>query len=164
MNGVIPHYYENRITLVEMDSMFQEFVGGPHIVDIGETIRVMLADYFYGELIAVPRASHIEQDRTIVFPSGYGYTLQGQDLSNAMSALGEVFWALADLITERVLRVNENYTHRPNECFYKFFPFTRELIVYTPALLEAPRFGLVPLDGRAVMLTCQETLPSWLRR
>lgn len=164
MNTAVPQYHEKRITLSEIDYAFREFIGGPDVVDVGETIRIMLADYFYGELIAVPNASHTEQDRTIVFPLGMGITLEGPELANAIEMLGEIFWSIADTISHRVLMVTQEYSHRPNECFYKFFPLTRELVVYTPVLEGLPlNPAFIALDGRAVMAACADTLPSWLR-
>lgn len=163
MTTNVPQYYENRMVLTEMDGLFEEFVGGPTVVDIGETLRVMLGDYFYSEPPIPNGYYYTDQDRTIVFARGAGYALQGQDLAVAIDALGEVFWTLADLITNRMLRTDQHYTHRPNECFYRFFPATRELVVYTPVMMELFRPDLVALDGRAVMVICAGTLPSWLR-
>jgi hypothetical protein len=161
--SLVPQFHEIRMTLTEMDSNFREFIGGPDVVDIGETIRVMLADYFYGDKIIPVGQYYTEGDRTIVFPLGRGQTLFGIDLSTAIEVLGEIFWSLADFITKRVMYVNENYEHRPLECFYRFFPMTRELVIYTPVLSGIDYPPLLALDGRAVMTTCNDTLPSFLK-
>jgi hypothetical protein len=164
MNTLVPQFHELRMTLTEMDSNFREFIGGPDVIDIGETVRVMLADYFYGDQVTPIGMYYREGDRTIVFPSNKGQTLFGSDLSHAIEVLGEIFWALADTITQRIMKVNDFYSHRPLECFYKFFPLTRELVVYTPVMpgITYP-LSLMALDGRAVMATCYDTLPSFLR-
>jgi hypothetical protein len=162
MTTAVPQYHEVRVTLSEMDSLFEEYIAGPEIIDVGETLRVMLGDYFYGEP-SIPRGPfHSEQDRTIVFRIGVQYL--GLDFAGAIDAMGEIFWALADTISHRVLMVNQSYSHRPNECFYKFFPATRELVVYTPVLPGLPaNMTRVPLEGLAVITVCAETIPSWLR-
>lgn len=164
MTTAVPQYHEVRITLTDIDALFQEYIAGPDVVDIGETMRVMLGDYFYGEpLLPASHLNHYtDQDRTLVFKNGA--MLHGQDLCNAIDSLGEIFWALADNITHRALQVNLTYTHRPNECFYKFFPMTRELVIYTPVLPGQAFNSLrAPLAGLAVITVCNETLPSWLR-
>lgn len=163
MTTDIPHYHESRIILSEMNSVFEEFIGGPDVIDVGETLRVMLGDYFYGEPLVPLGPHYTNQDRTLVFPFGVGQTLHGIELDNSIEALGEIFWTVADIITNKVLRATSFYTFRPNECFYKFFPHTRELIIYTPVFVEIPRPGLAALDGRAVMQACSETLPSHLK-
>lgn len=163
MLTLVPQFHEIRLTLVEADASFREFIGGPDVVDVGETVRVMLADYFYGDRITPAGLHYTNADRTIVFPLGKGQTLIGLELSSAIEVMGEIFWTLADFITQKVMMVNENYQHRPNECFYKFYPMTRELVVYTPVLqdfLYHP--SLVSLDGRAVIATCFDTIPSFL--
>lgn len=166
MNSTIPQFHEIRLTLSEIDSSFREFIGGPDVVDIGETVRVMLADYFNGEIITeVPgRSTYTYRDRTIVFPDGKGCTMDDNNLIAAIEVYGEIFWSLTDLITHKVLRVNSTYEHRPNDCFYKFFADTRTLVVYTPVLqgVDYPT-TLGTMDGRAVMTACIDTLPLHLR-
>ena len=142
--------------------MFQEYIAGSDVVDVGETVRVMLGDYFYGEPPAPIGLSYTCQDRTIVFRPER--MLAEPDLSQAIELLGDIFWSLADTITHRALQVTPEYSHRPNECFYKFFPMTRELVIYTPVLPGQAFNSLrVPLEGLAVIMTCRDTLPSWLR-
>lgn len=164
MTTAVPQYHEVRITLTDIDALFQEYIAGYEVIDIGETLRVMLGDYFYGEP-AAPAAHlsfHTDQDRTLVFR--LGTAVHGLDLANAIDVLGDIFWAMADTITHRALQVNQDYTHRPNECFYKFFPATRELVIYTPVLPGQAFNSLrLPLEGLAVFMTCRDTLPSWLR-
>lgn len=164
MGTFVPQFHEKRLTLTDMEASFREFIGGPDIVDVDETVRIMLADYFYGDQVPVSlgRHSYTENDRTLVFPIGRLPTLTPQELSAAVDTMGEIFWTLADTISHRVLPVNETYSHKPNECFYKYFPMSKELVVYTPVLegvLYPP--GLLPLDGRAVIAACAETLPSY---
>ena len=164
MTTAVPQYHEVRITLTDIETLFHEYIAGPDIIDIGETLRVMLGDYFYGEppVPASHLTYHTDQDRTLVFRPGV--SLNGLELSNAIDAVGEIFWALADNITHRALQVDLSYSHRPNECFYKFFPMTRELVIYTPVLPGQAFNSLrVPLEGLAVIMTCRDTLPSWLR-
>lgn len=166
MNSAIPQYHEIRLTLSEMDAAFNEFVGGPDVVDVGQTIDLMLRDFFYGELAQPPLCyqSYSDQDRILVFPLGKGCTLAGNDLNIAIDNLGEIFWSMNDFITSRVLKLTPDYTHRPSDCLYKFFPMSRELVVYTPVIQNFTYpLHLVPLDGRAVITACVDTLPTHLR-
>lgn len=165
-SSAVPQFHEKRTRLDEMVQSFTEFIGGYEVIDIAETIRVMLGDYFYGEpVIPAGRTFYTDQDRTLVFPMLRGQTLQGIELTNAIDLLGEIFWTLTDNITNRMLAVTPTYAHRPSDCFYKFFPATLELVVYTPVLdgVVYP-LELMPLDGRAVIAACSDTLPSWLRQ
>lgn len=166
MGTLVPQFHEKRLTLSDMEASFCEFIGGPDVIDIDETVRLMLADYFYGEQIpaTLGRQTYTEHERTLVFPIGKLPTMSAQELSGAIDTLGEVFWTMADTISHRVLPVTDTYSHRPNECFYKYFPMSKELIVYTPVMdgvFYPP--GLVALDGRAVMAACVDTLPAHLK-
>jgi hypothetical protein len=162
MTTAIPQFHEVRITLSEMNPLFEEFIAGPDIVNVGETLRVMLGDYFYGEPPVTSNPYYTDQDRTIVFQ--FGVDQPCIDTVGAIEAMGEIFWTMADTISNRVLMVNPEYSHRPSDCFYKFFQHTRELVVYTPVLTGQPyNVVRVPLDGLAVITVCKETLPSWLR-
>lgn len=162
---VIPQYHEKRLNLHRLDQMFLEYIGGPEVVDIGETIRLMLADFFYGEVPPSNRVCFTLFDRIIAFPPGVvSPPVEQRVLEEGADLMGEIFWAMADEITHRALAVTPEYSHRPNECFYRFFPEKRELVVYTPVLagLVYPP-GFAALEGRAVIITCAETLPSWLK-
>lgn len=166
MSTLVPQFHEKRLRLVEMEQNFREFIGGPELIDIDETMRLMLADFFYGDLIepAPGYRVHREHDRALVFPLGKLPTMSAQELTAAIDTLGEVFWTLADTIAHRMLAVRTDYSHRPNECFYKFYPMSKELVVYTPVMegvLYQPT--LAQLDVRAVMIVCADTLPSWLK-
>lgn len=159
----VPQFHEKRFRLAEMDALFQEYIGGPNIVDVGETLRLMLGDYFYGEVPITHQPHFTMDDRTIVFPMGTTeQPLDQETLTQCADLMGEIFWTLADTITTNVLQVNPTYSHRPHECFYKFFPQTRELVVYTPVLPGMNNPFLAQLDGRAVFMTCIGFLPSWL--
>jgi hypothetical protein len=166
METVVPQFHEKRINLSAMEDSFREFIGGPDLIDIDETLRLMLADYFYGEQapVTLGRHSYTEHERTLVFPIGKLPTMSPQELTQAIDTLGEVFWTMADNITHRVLPVTESYSHRPSECFYKYFPMSKDLVVYTPVMqgvFYPP--GIMPIDGRAVITACVDTLPSHLR-
>jgi hypothetical protein len=163
---MVPEFHEQRLTLTEMEHNFREFIGGPELIDIDETMRLMLADYFYGDFIepSPGHTVHREHDRALVFPFGKLPTMNPQELTAAIDTLGEVFWTLTDTIMNRMLRVSANYEHRPNECFYKFYPMSKELVVYTPVMegiLYPPT--LHKLDARAVMVVCADTLPSYMK-
>jgi hypothetical protein len=162
MGTFVPQFHEKRLTLSEMEASFQEFIGGPDLIDIDETVRLMLADYFYGEQVPVSLGRHFytENERTIAFPIGKLPTMSPQELASAIDTLGEIFWTMADTISHRVMPVTPAYSHRPNECFYKYFPMSKELVVYTP-IMEGVLYppGLLPIDGRAVIVTCSDTLP-----
>ncbi len=162
MSSSIPNYYEVRMTLTDLESLLTHYVGGSTVINIGETMRMMLGEYFYGEPPVTLYPHYTCMDRTLVWPL-IGQTLFGMDLDNAIDAMGEVFWSLADTITNNALAINNDYTHKPTDCFYNFFPDTRILVVYTPVMPEVQyNLKLLPLDGRAVMETCKSTLPSWL--
>lgn len=162
MTTAVPQYHEIRMTLADLDTAFREFIGDATMLNIGETMRLMLADYFYGQKATTIFQSYTIQDRTLVWPMS-GQTLFGLELDNAIDAYGELFWSLADVITLNALAVTPQYNHRPNECFYKFFPDSRELVVYVPVLDNFTyTTPMVALDGRAVITTCSDTLPSWL--
>jgi hypothetical protein len=173
--SAIPQYHEKRLSLQELDHQFTEYIGAASVIDIGETLRVMLGDYFYGEPPSTSKPHYTVEDRTLVFPffttggiapQGPVVPLNQQELAGAIEALGEIFWSLADMITHRALMVqlpgNQAYNHRPNECLYKFYPETRDLVIYTPVLQGVTYPGFVPLDGRAVITGCLGYLPSWL--
>ncbi|BAW19273.1 hypothetical protein [Ralstonia phage RP31] len=165
MTTAVPQYHEKRLRLSEMDAMFQEFIGGPAVVDVGETLRVMLGDYFYGEALTTNQPHFTMEDRTIVFPYGVNEApFDAKTMADCADLMGEIFWAMNDTITTTLLQVTPDYTHKPSECLYKFFPATRELVVYTPVLqgLVSP-VVLAPLDGRAVITACHDFLPSWLK-
>jgi hypothetical protein len=159
----IPEFHEKRITLGDIRTQILETVGGPEVIDIGQTIRVLLADYFYGEDLDTPGYStYTINDRKLVFAQGV--TLPNINVVDAIDMLGDVFWSLEALISMRVLQLTPEYTYKPSECLYKFFPDTLELVVYTPVLagfIYPPQF--VALSGIAVMTTCRDFLPSFLR-
>lgn len=166
----IPNYHEKRVRLTEMDGLLEEFIGGATTIDVGETTRVMLADYFYGEQLVPLQLHFTMEDRTIVFAKGLSeIPLSQADLVDGAELLGEIFWAMADRITNDIMAVSPTYSHRPNECMYRFYPDTRELVVYTPVLpvnaypLGSVYASLAPLDGRAVITSCIGFLPQWLR-
>ena len=159
----VPQYREVRLNLVDVDTHIREYIGGPEILNIGETMRLMLGDFFYGEVPPTSFPFYQEVDRIIVWPST-GQTLVAQQLFNAIDSLGEIFWAVCDTITNTAMRVTPEYTHKPTDCFYKFFPETRTLVVYVPVLENFTYYThQVPMDGRAVFAICADTLPSWLR-
>lgn len=159
----IPNYHEVRLTLTEIENMIIGHVGDNSVVNIAETIKVMLGDFFYGEPTKTFYPHHTSLDRTIVWPL-FGQTLFGVELQDAIENLGEVFWHLANTLIANVLTVNESYSHRPSDCFYMFYPDSRVLVVYVPVtVISGNSFGLVELDGRAVVETCRSTLPNYLR-
>lgn len=162
----IPQFHEIRITLTELDAGFREFIGGPDVIDIGQTIGLMLRDYFNGEVVTsvFGYQTYSDRDRTLVFPFGKDCTFNPMELATAIEVYGEIFWSMADLITNKVLRLTVDYVHKPSECFYKFFPATRELVVYTPIIADFT-YGmtLTAFDGRAVITACADTLPPHLR-
>lgn len=168
MSSAIPQYHEKRMRLNEMDAIFNEYIGGPEVLDVGETLRLMLHDFFYGEQMLTTQQCFSMHDRTIVFPIKQlglpSVPLSQQQLTQACDMLGEIFWDMAGRITTNILQMSPTYTVRPHECFYKFFPATRELVVYTPVLEGiAYQQNLVAMDGRAVINACIDTLPSYVR-
>ncbi len=168
----IPQFHEKRITLNEMKPLFEEFMqssvpalGCLPEIDIPETVRLMLGDYFYGEVPETLQVKCVLHDRTIVLTPGYAPPSDMSAMLQNLDELGAIFWAMADTISHRVLAVTPTYAHRPHECFYKFFPETMELVVYVPVLagVQYPP-GFAALDGRAVIASCADTLPSFLKQ
>lgn len=160
----IPDYYELRLTLTEIENLLVQTIGGTSVINVGETMRVMLGEYFYSEPAKTIYPHHTSCDRTIVWPL-MGQTLFGQDLTNAIETIGDIFWVLADTIQGYILRVNSHYDHKPSECFYHFHPDTKVLVAYVPVIAGINDLTLqAKLDGRAVVQTCAATLPSWYRR
>lgn len=164
MSTLIPNYYELRLTLTDIVSSLTHYVGNDSVINVGETLRVMLGDYFYGEPSKTMYQTYTSEERTLVWPL-MGQTLFGQDLADAIDVLGEVFWTLADTLNAYVLRVNDHYDHRPSDCFYHFHPDSKVLVVYVPVIPGINDMVLqTQLDGRAVIQTCFATLPSFLRK
>lgn len=162
MSSSIPNYHEVRITLTDLESTLLHYIGGSTVINVGETMRVMLGEYFYGEPPLTMYPHYTSMDRTLVWPLA-GQTLHGIDLDNAIDLMGDIFWSMADTITNNALAVNNQYTHRPTDCFYNFFPDLRVLVVYVPVMDGVVyNLNLLQLDGRAVIETCKKTLPSWL--
>lgn len=166
MNTYIPQYHEIRLTLFELVPMFNEYVGNSRNIDIGKTIDIMLRDYFYGEIVTevLGQQTYSANDRTLVFPFGKGCELNPLELNTAIDNYGDVFWMMADTISNAALKLTPLYTHKPSDCFYKFFPDTLELIVYTPVINGFDySLTIMRMDGRAVMTVCKDFLPPHLR-
>lgn len=145
----------------EIESLDQDI---SPLIDIGETVRIMLADYFYNDYIK-PIGNNIQiSDRTIVFKQG----VQRSDVKRHPHALATVdlvaqkFWNLSDYIYNNVLRATAEYTHPPSECFYQYSADDKAINVYLPV-----REGLPVITGHlpaaAVIHSCLSTLPSFLR-
>lgn len=158
--SAIPNYYEVRLSLADISGMMSMFVGDNTRISVNETIRLMLGDFFYGEIPITYLPCSRAHDRTIVWPLT-GQTMFGEELNEAFINLGEVFWNLADTITRRVLWASNHYQHQPHTCFYKYFPDTNTLVTYVPIILGivTPPF-VAQLPGSAVVVTCASTLPT----
>lgn len=160
--SAIPDYYETRLSLYDIAAMISTYIGDSTRININETIRLMLGDYFYGEVPVTYLPSTRAIDRTIVWPMT-GQTMVGPELQEAFINLGEVFWNLADTITRRVLWHSDSYQHPPSNCFYLFFPDTCTLVTYVPIVAGVTPLLTVPIPGAAVVTTCAATLPRIYR-
>lgn len=159
VDSAIPNYYETRLTLSDISIMIANYIGDSTKININETIRLMLGDYFYGEIPVTYLPSSRAFDRTIVWPMT-GQTIFGAELQEAFINMGEVFWNLADMITRRVMWLNDSYQHPPNNCFYKFFPESCTLVTYVPIILGVTSPLVVSIPGSAVVIACASTLPT----
>lgn len=134
------------------------------LVDIGETIRIMLADYFYSDYVKTAHNSVRINDRTIAFKQG---TVKADVVrfSHAEATLGqfaEKFWNLSDYIYSNVLCATESYSHPPSECFYQYSQDDKAINVYLPVREGLPVITAT-LPAAAVIHSCLKTLPSFLR-
>lgn len=159
----LPNYQEGRITLTDVREVLECYVGDNSIINVNETLRLLLGQFFYGETPTTIFPVTNDCERTIVWPVT-GQTLFGSVLVDAMNNLGGVFWSVADKITNQLLTVRADYQHRPEVCFYKFFPDTCLLVVYVPVIPGVMgEHNLMQLAGPAVVTVCAETLPSYYR-
>lgn len=158
-DSAIPNFYETRLSLSDISVMISSYIGDNTLININETIRLMLGDYFYGEIPITYLPTSRAFDRTIVWPIT-GQTIFGAELQEAFLNMGEVFWNLADMITRRVLWLSDSYQHPSSNCFYKFFPDTCTLVTYVPIVLGVTSPLVIPIPASAVVLTCASTLPT----
>lgn len=164
MNTAVPQFHEIRIRLADILPLFTQHIGHTDVFDVAETTKYMLADYFYGEpVVPFGRDVFVIGDRALVFQFGKKDVLPNTELHGAIDVIGDIFWDVVDRLNT-ALAVSPAYNHRPSDCFYKFFPLTYELVIYTPVLAGVSyNPQLIAMDGRAVMVACMETLPSWLK-
>lgn len=159
----IPMYFAVRTTLTDTVAMFEDLMPNHSCVDIGETMRLMIADYFYGDQIPTSYQTIKMFDRVLVL--GYNMFPPMESQKEMMEIAGDIFWALADHIRRSVLMVYEDSNsaveYRPTDCFYVFDSATMELMVYLP-YQGFEITGAAKLDGRAVLATCRSTWPKFL--
>lgn len=161
-------YYPIRISLRDVTASVAsvaELAGiVPAMVNSTETIRLMLADYFYGELEVSPFPGFTVNNRTFSLNQGtvHNFDLNFQTL--VIQELDQTFWFLADMIGQQVLKQTAEYQHRPSDCYYEYHFMNDTLCVYVPVIPELsshPNIAPVPLS--AVLVTCRQTLPPMMR-
>lgn len=132
-------------------------------VDSEETIRVMLADFFYGDMITPIGKKVIFGDRIVAFKDHATKEIQKPGVTNSLIAITDVFWSLSDHILSNVLKASETYTHTPSHCFYQYIPSDKTIVVYTPVLEGLAQPTSVSIHLPAVVFSCYGTLPLYLR-
>lgn len=161
-------YYPIRISLRDVTASVMsvaELAGiVPAMVNAPETVRLMLADYFYGELENSPFPGFTVNNRTFSMAPGsvHNFDLQFQTL--VIQELDQTFWFMADMIGQQVLKQTAEYQHRPSDCYYEYHVIEDVLCVYVPVIPELsghPNIAPVPIS--AVLLTCRQTLPPAMR-
>ena len=89
-----------------------------------------------------------------------------EDHQTMMEVLGDIFWAMAETITNTALYIHKDANGvgicRPHEAFYTFDPEKMEIMVYVPAKPQYQIPGAAALDGRAVLNATRPTWPSFL--
>lgn len=150
-----------------LSGLFEEIEGiDPEItpfIDTSETIRVMLADFFYTERLKVNQNTVYFDSRAVVFKLGVKRAdVERENSALVLQAIADKFWNLSDYIYDNVLKASESYRHAPNECFYQYSPEDRAIVVYVP-VLEGLVPPAAPLPAAAVIHGCFNTLPSFLR-
>lgn len=162
--SVFPEYYALRCSLAPVIGMFEALMPNSHFVDVPETMRLMLADFFYGDILATPSQNLQMFDRTLALNVGMIPPIG--DHVMMMEVLGDIFWALSDTITNTALTIQNDSNGvgvcRPHEVLYIFDPTVMELMIYVPALPQYRLHGAAALDGRAVLNATRATWPLFL--
>lgn len=163
-----PFYYPVMLSIREVAASLNDIVEMAGIdtkqVSTTETLRLMLADYFYGEE-AITANPYIELNgRRLVMEHGAQAPQDGVLLNNLLNEVNNIFWLLCDLIGKQALAQTAEYQHRPTDCFYSFHDLEQRVTVYIPVfeqLEQKPNIAPVPVS--AVMVTCMRTLPANIR-
>lgn len=149
---------ESVIGVVEMYGISE------HQISIIETMRLMLADYFYGEEAVTANPFVEVNGRRLVFEHQNSFTGSDGFLQAMMNDVNNVFWLLSDLIGMQALTQTAEYQHRPTDCFYSFHDQEMRITVYVPVfneLEQKPNIAPVPIS--AVLISCMRTLPANIR-
>lgn len=164
MSSDIPNYYAIRVDLGNALAMFEANMANYGCVDIGETVRLMLADFFYGDQVVTPYQKIEMFDRVLVLNFNLFPPIEDQE--GMMEVMGDIFWALSDLIRRTALTIHVSegvpLEYQPSECFYTFDQDALELMVYVPQREGFVVHGVAALDGRAVLTTCRRWWPQYL--
>lgn len=162
--GTTPEFYSIRHNLQGVESLFAEYMPNSVMVDVPETMRMMLADFFYADIIDC-HGQYIEMfDRRIaLLPNAFP---PPEDHQEMMEAAGDIFWSLSDEITNNVLRINDDVngvgTCRPSEAFYVYDGSNGDIMVYVPATQAYQLNGVPKMDGRSVWLATRNFWPKYL--
>lgn len=160
----IPDYTAVRGNILPVIKMFENLVPQWQIVDIQETIRLMLADFFYADLPSTHCNVIQSGERRIAL--NIGMWPDEENVQMMLESVSDVFWTLADFITGNFLTVrtgrDDACVCRPHETFYVYDANHSELLVYIPSLPQYAIPGAALVDGRAVLSATRATWPSFL--
>lgn len=152
---------------VGLHSLFEQITAAdPELaqyVDSEETIRIMLADFFYGDMLTPIGKKVTLGDRIIAFKDHATREIQKPGVDASLNAMADVFWSLSDHILNNVLKASITYTHTPNHCFYQYIPMDKTIVVYVPVLDGLERPTQVPIQLSAVVFACYRNLPLYLK-
>lgn len=163
-----PLYYPVMMSLREVMVSLKDIIEMAGIpsqqVSLTETVRLMLADYFYGEEATSSNPTIEINGRRLAFEHGAQAPQDSVLLNNLMNDVNDVFWLLCDLIGKQALTQTAEYQHRPSDCFYSWHDLESRITVYVPVyeqLEQKPNIAPVPCS--AAMLSCMRTLPANIR-
>ncbi len=132
-------------------------------IDAPETVRVWLADYFYGDIITPPCKKVYISDRIIAFKDTAAIEkIWSPQADEALKQIAEFFWELSEYIQHNVLKASATYTHTSRDCFYQYAPEEKSMVVYVPVLPGLEQVAQ-KVPCAAVIQGCYHTLPSFLK-
>lgn len=135
-------------------------------VNYEETIRLMLADYFYGENPITPFPFIQYGERRLAFlKQPFDLRFSDETFMNQLFAeLEQGFWLLADMIGRLALQQTPDYQHRPSDCLYSYHRSNvPQITIYLPVYEGLPALNIAPAPIAAVAVACRETLPESLQ-
>lgn len=165
MSGV-PNFYAVRLSLTTVADSFAALMLSYKCVDVHETIRLMLADYFYSDY-APAQSQCLESGvhRLVLNPSMYP---DKEDIPGMFECLSDIYWNMADIIQVNALTLfkesNNISQYNTTDCFYTYSSMDHDLMIYMPVRPGDPVvMDIAQIDGRAVIATCRSTWPQFYR-